>query len=1746
MSTMPSSAADASGHRSLAARLVAQALIEAAGRTKAHHRLYLPEIHGMGPDEVFDALVPHLDTRPVAIVRTPSGAVTLLGVPTTGAWLVPYAVGRVGPNRGSSGFAAHLRDELAVIADVPTVLLVLDTSPVETVRTAAEDARELPQLSWAVLLERAASAAQGATASLIAAIVADVRVADRLSHTGESLATLVALCRDAPTAQIVGARLHLLGCYLSDPDAAADPARRLRRSARWRAQLDRWTAPGEDLAAKLGAAYGDPGDERLRRVLAAVGPFGLDFSGFILADMPPTAAHDRLAVARPVRVLGAAAASHDDAVAAWLPGGGRLAILLKGQATRADSATVTWSDGSLDGEAVIDAARRELHIRCPAAPSGGWRYGQCILNGAESMALAIYTGEGTWFPVESNLDIDLDAGAFRYQADPAVVALNSGGAVMAAPELRPTGESPEAGDICQYSATLGSESHDIWLFDVGDVGRLDAEHLSGGEQSAPPDRTGTQDDSDDKEYEDQETWDRTGGFAEPPLVHASVVHAALDVARGRMDPEIGELSFGVAGGIGYIGVGGTVAVLSSQRLATSATDTAIDGLRLESAILERSSTMAYVARPIHDGLDVEADPRLDRLDLNEMGGEDVRAFLDSRSAFFSAVAPHGSVHAVLAGVARQEAERYVDNYARLMARATHGGPFMAEYERLLLCDAVTDALTREILIAPTNPVTVAFALQFADTALSWLDRASDVADTDLNSCTVRHLLPTFALGGVWYESMPGMPLLWRRYRPLADASSRSEHESQYITRRLKKFLSVYPAYAEDRQMLSVAFVEPDDGKSVLAALRGFYQPLAGVRRSGVRANPLPRLDVTLASSAGPPHALERALADSNEPVDRLLRDRVSITVTNTVEQRPRFAHLTFIFRSPLHREPLEVELNSRSSTLYVGGLATAPGRYTRPGRNETGFVWGTFTGAAAAPSGRLEPLIRMGLELVGGMPRDYVTPGMTRLPTTRVSSGFMTEVYERSVWVVHLDRLLGLEAFAPEATGSDARFLIDYDQRADPGQPGLDAITATARVTPYRLALRRALAQLGGSSDTALDRVLRLMNGVSGRWSLDLIGADDNALQERIGVVAAIAAVDELDSGFATGGTVPVMVPLDDILEALPTQAERRLAGQYSDHLLYLVLPLGEERPRIGGRLIGVKYPRVSDVSVPAIARSQLETARARLDSAFNSAGPRRSFRARDLAEFLRSGVTRAQAFGLLRGQPRREVLEQALERVASGSYDLDLSFDVGGARALGELISIEGDSGVAAYRQVLPGHGQALTWLRLGRPVLEALATGRPLPRPSELPPITVPSATPPGNSSAGTQPPAVPPPPDSFPATGRQPASEHAASTIDPAISGQKKGGVTRAFRPDPDSDVEVQRVSGELDQAAWKYGLNVEPFEPARAEIGPSVIRFRTRLLGKQTLAAVQARSLDLGREVGVAEGLLIDQEPYYVTVDVPRAQRETIRYADYAEILGQPGEVGALRFLVGMAPSGDIRVADLARLPHLLVAGATNSGKSVFLRNLLSSVIRTRSPMDLQLLICDPKAIDFQPFDDLLHLVTGHVITDPAEAVSTLTETLDSELERRRALLKRARVTSALEFYEEGGKLHELPQMVILIDEFADLADALSRDERPIFMQNVKRYAQMARALGIYLVLATQRPSVQVITGDIKANLTARVALKMQASQDSVTVLGRGGAEALRDKGDLLFDHGGQFERLQGFLCTPRDAMAEVDRWRAREP
>ncbi|MCK9585206.1 MAG: DNA translocase FtsK, partial [Candidatus Cloacimonetes bacterium] len=253
---------------------------------------------------------------------------------------------------------------------------------------------------------------------------------------------------------------------------------------------------------------------------------------------------------------------------------------------------------------------------------------------------------------------------------------------------------------------------------------------------------------------------------------------------------------------------------------------------------------------------------------------------------------------------------------------------------------------------------------------------------------------------------------------------------------------------------------------------------------------------------------------------------------------------------------------------------------------------------------------------------------------------------------------------------------------------------------------------------------------------------------------------------------------------------------------------------------------------------------------------------------------------------------------------------------------------------------------------------------------------------------------------------------------------------------------------------------------------------------------------------------------------------------------------LAFGLGKDISGRPIVADLSRMPHLLIAGATGSGKSVCINTILMSLIMRTTPDDLRLILIDPKRVELAGYANLPHLI-GDVVTDPDTALETMYWAV-KEMERRYELLQDVKVRDILGYNERSSRdeeLERLPYIVIVVDEFADLIMTSGKDiELPI-----TRLTQMARAVGIHLVLATQRPSIKVITGIIKANFSARIAFQVSSRVDSRVILDMIGAERLLGSGDMLFLPPGKpsSQRIHGAYVSDQE-IARVNDYLALQP
>jgi FtsK/SpoIIIE family/PD-(D/E)XK nuclease superfamily len=330
--------------------------------------------------------------------------------------------------------------------------------------------------------------------------------------------------------------------------------------------------------------------------------------------------------------------------------------------------------------------------------------------------------------------------------------------------------------------------------------------------------------------------------------------------------------------------------------------------------------------------------------------------------------------------------------------------------------------------------------------------------------------------------------------------------------------------------------------------------------------------------------------------------------------------------------------------------------------------------------------------------------------------------------------------------------------------------------------------------------------------------------------------------------------------------------------------------------------------------------------------------------------------------------------------------------------------------------------------------------------------------------------------------------------------------------------------LEHALRAHRVHLSPVDPALATEGPTLVRFRITLREGETISRVERCARDLQRTMGWPVPPLVSNDGLHVAIDAPRSDRETLAFSslDLARLSG-------LTIPVGLAQDRKLLELDLAQAPHLLVAGATGSGKTVFLKGLLLSLLRLGREK-CEVAIVDPKMLDFPPFDALP--LARKVVTDAQEAVALLDWLAEEELLRRTSLLAKAGVTQRTELPEGA-----LPAFVVVIDEFADLMLSLpSKSARDAFTGRVQRLLQRARAAGIHLVIATQRPSVDAIPGLLKANLPVRIAFKLPTAVDSTTVLDERGAENLLGRGDLLLKRDGLLLRAQAFNVTPDDVRA----------
>jgi S-DNA-T family DNA segregation ATPase FtsK/SpoIIIE len=360
------------------------------------------------------------------------------------------------------------------------------------------------------------------------------------------------------------------------------------------------------------------------------------------------------------------------------------------------------------------------------------------------------------------------------------------------------------------------------------------------------------------------------------------------------------------------------------------------------------------------------------------------------------------------------------------------------------------------------------------------------------------------------------------------------------------------------------------------------------------------------------------------------------------------------------------------------------------------------------------------------------------------------------------------------------------------------------------------------------------------------------------------------------------------------------------------------------------------------------------------------------------------------------------------------------------------------------------------------------------------------------------------------------------------------------DGESGEAATRVAELLVQTLAHFGVEATVIGQIS---GPRVTRYELQLAPGTKVAKVAALKDDLSYALATTEIRILAPIPgkQAVGVELPNLSPNLVTLGDIYEPL--PATASPVSVWLGKDISGAAVWTDLARMPHLLIAGTTGSGKSGCLNTLLTSVLLRATPDDVRLILIDPKRIELSHFESVPHLLTP-VVSSPKEASAVLANCL-AEMERRYERLSSVRarnINEANRAFRQRGE-PTLPYVLVVIDELADLMMVAPQAVEDA----VIRLAQKSRAVGIHLVLATQRPSVDVITGMIKANVPSRIAFAVSSQTDSRVILDTGGAESLLGQGDMLFKPLGtsRLQRVQGAYVTEEEIALVVEQTRQRE-
>lgn len=346
--------------------------------------------------------------------------------------------------------------------------------------------------------------------------------------------------------------------------------------------------------------------------------------------------------------------------------------------------------------------------------------------------------------------------------------------------------------------------------------------------------------------------------------------------------------------------------------------------------------------------------------------------------------------------------------------------------------------------------------------------------------------------------------------------------------------------------------------------------------------------------------------------------------------------------------------------------------------------------------------------------------------------------------------------------------------------------------------------------------------------------------------------------------------------------------------------------------------------------------------------------------------------------------------------------------------------------------------------------------------------------------------------------------------------------------------------LNKVLKDYSISAMPINPELVQEAARFTRFTVELKSGETIRSIEKSKADIAIQLEANGEILVNhiRGTKYISVDVPFAgSGKPVKLINYLKMLD--GDIEKLNIVAGQMPNGKLEFLDIARAPHLLVAGTTGSGKTIFLYSIIISLLEQFDKDEIQFLIIDPKQTDFVFFDDLPNLYGGKVFTDTNEALVMLNQINEVDKEVRMKLIRSCK-SRDINSYNKKNPNNKMNRMIVIIDEYADLIQtAEMQGNRKEFERSLSMLAQKVRSLGIHLIIATQRPSANIVTGVLKANIPYRISFRLPSHTDSQTILDMSGAENLLGTGDMLVVTESDVKRMQGLFITETELTDFVE-------